>query len=265
MNGEHIKIADYIESLKVDDIKLLACSRSGERSTWVLDKHSHPYFEFIYFFNAKARIDVPKGKLDLVPYDLIVYPPGVMHHELPDLRYPQEIICIAAYIDSPNTINTAFQISDTNGTLGWLFEQSFWEFVEKQEGYEEIIITYIKASIFYIHRSFKSNKIENIDILNASVRFIHEHFNEPLSVKQLASISCVSKSYLSRLFIKKLGVSPMRYLNTVRVDIAKKLLIDSKLSIGDIAAKVGFSDPLYFSRVFSKSTGLPPAKFRKIK
>ena len=262
---EHTEIVDYIKSLNVDEIKFLDCSRNGKESTWVLKKHSHPYFEFIYFFNAKAQIDVPEGKLELVPYDLVVYPPGVMHHELPDMRYPQEIICIAAYIDSLDTMNTSFQISDTKGTFGWLFEQSFEEFKEKQEGYEEIIINYIKAILFHIHRSFKNNKTATIDILNSSVRFIHEHFYESVSVEQLSSISCVSKSYLSRLFLKRLGMSPMRYLNSVRVDIAKKLLIDSKLSISDIAVKVGFSDPLYFSRVFNKLTGVAPTEFRKLK
>lgn len=265
MSIEQIKRVEYIQNLNIDSIELIECSRSGKESTWILDKHSHPYFEFIYFFNAKAKIVVPEGNLDLVPYDLVVYPPGVSHHEIPDLQYPQEIICIAAHIGSLDTIHTSFHISDRNGTLGWLFEQSYEEFKNKEEGYVEIVVSYIKTILLHIQRNFKTNKIETTDILNSSVRFIYEHFQEPISVEKLASIACVSKSYLSRLFLKRLGMSPMRYLNRVRVEMSKKLLIDSKLSIGEIAVKVGYNDPLYFSRVFNKLIGLSPIEFRKLK
>lgn len=258
-----MNIADYIKKINIDNIKLIGCSRSGKESRWVEDKHSHPYFEFIYFFNAKAQIEVPEGKVDLVPYDLIVYPPFVTHHEFPDLKYPQEIICIAAEIESQDTMNTSFKISDINGVIRWLFEQSFEEFNKKQEAHEEIIINYIKAILLHSYRYFKSDIAQNIDILHASINFIQEHLHEPISIEQLTSISCVSKSYLSRIFLKRVGMSPMRYLNSVRVEEAKKMLIDSKLTIGEVALKVGYRDPLYFSRVFNRLTGCSPIAFRK--
>lgn len=263
MKEENKKIINYLNTLKLNQIKLLACSQSSKKSVWVEKKHSHPYFEFIYFLNAKAQIDIPMGRLDLVPYDVVIYPPGVTHHEHPDLTYPQEIICIAAYIDTPETLPTAFQFSDVGGTLGWLFEQSYLEYLKKEEGYETMITTYIKAIVLHAIRSLQSNKVETLDILNTCVRFIHEHFHESLSMTQLSAISNVSESYISRLFQKSLGMSPMRYLNSIRIDISKKLLLDCSLSINEIATKVGFSDPLYFSRVFRKFTGISPSQFRK--
>jgi len=262
MNTENLKISQYIESLDLNSIKFHGFNRTKSSCVWFPNKHSHNYFEFIYFFNAKAEIDVPETKLNLVPYDLVVYPPGVMHQEFPDLKHPQEIICIAAYIDSPYTLNTAFQISDKSGVIGWLFEQSFNEFKEKKEGYEDIIEIYLKTILLHINRYFKFNKSEVIDILNASIIFIHEHFNEDISVKQLANISCVSKSYISRIFVKKLGVSPIKYLNSIRIDAAKRLLLDSELSVNEISLRVGFNDSLYFSRVFKKLTGVSPTAFR---
>lgn len=262
MNEDNIKIINFLKTLKLNQIKFLACSQTGKKSVWVENKHSHQYFEFIYFRNAKAQIDVPMGRLDLVPYDVVIYPPGITHHEHPDLAYPQEIICIAAYIDTTDTLPTAFQFSDIGGTLGWLFEQSYKEYFKKEEGYESMIATYIKAIVLHAIKSLQSNKIETLDILNTCIRFIHEHFHESLSMAQLSAISCVSESYISRLFQKSLGMSPMRYLNSVRIDISKKLLLDCSLSINEIATKVGFNDPLYFSRVFRKFTGNSPTKYR---
>lgn len=253
---------NHIKPTNENRIKLLACSRSKKETKWAPDNHSHPYFEFIYFFNAKAQIDLPDGQFNLVPFDVVVYPPGIMHHEFPDLQYSQEILCIAAYIEGLNQWNSSFHISDTNGILGWLFEQCYKEYKEKQENYEEVIINYIQAIITHINRNLNASKKQTIDIINSCIRFIHEHYQESISMEQLASISCVSKSYLSRLFLKKTGMSPLRYLNYIRIDVSKKLLMDSKLSIRDIAAKVGFNDPLYFSRVFKKISGVAPIEYR---
>jgi two-component system response regulator YesN len=73
----------------------------------------------------------------------------------------------------------------------------------------------------------------------------------------------VSPSYLFRLFKKKMGVSPMRYRNIVRVDKAKLLLADQALSVDAVADRVGFEDPKYFARVFRDLAGMSPSAFRK--
>ncbi len=72
----------------------------------------------------------------------------------------------------------------------------------------------------------------------------------------------VSPSYLFRLFKKKMGVTPMRYRNLVRIDKAKLLLLDRTLTIEEVAERVGFEDAKYFARVFKKETGASPSAFR---
>ena len=60
-----------------------------------------------------------------------------------------------------------------------------------------------------------------------------------------------------------MGVAPMRYLTELRVEKAKDLIATNTMYLSDIAPMVGFSDPLYFSRVFKKTTGIPPTEFQQ--
>jgi transcriptional regulator GlxA family with amidase domain len=82
-------------------------------------------------------------------------------------------------------------------------------------------------------------------------------------VGDLAEICGYSTDHFSRLFRGLYGVTPSRYLQEVRVRHAAQLLLETALSIEQIAEQTGFSDRFHFSRVFGASTGLGPAGFRR--
>lgn len=104
-----------------------------------------------------------------------------------------------------------------------------------------------------------SKRFDNILI------YINENFSDPtLSVKKVADLFFYSEKYLSSLFVKNTGVKFTEYLNDLRVSHATTLS-DKKLSISEISAKCGFSDPLYFSKVFKKITGKSPSEYTKSK
>lgn len=71
-----------------------------------------------------------------------------------------------------------------------------------------------------------------------------------------------SYGHLCRLFHAKYGIPPLKYLNTLCVNRAKLLLRDTDLTVNDIAVRIGFRDPLYFSQLFRKLTGMPPTRYR---
>ncbi len=73
----------------------------------------------------------------------------------------------------------------------------------------------------------------------------------------------ITPEYLSRLFTKEIGKSFSDYLKEYRIDKAKKLLVNNKLKIYEIAEKVGYSDPKYFCKVFKESTGMSPKEYMK--
>ena len=71
----------------------------------------------------------------------------------------------------------------------------------------------------------------------------------------------VSAGYLSRLFSEHLGVPFNDHLNSVRLDVAQRLLQDGDRTVKEIAYAVGYQDPNYFSRIFKKYTGHSPTRY----
>ena len=69
-------------------------------------------------------------------------------------------------------------------------------------------------------------------------------------------------SYLSTLFKKKEGISPLDYLNTIRINQAKLFLAGSDFSISDIAMMVGFNSVSYFNHMYKAEVGLTPGEYR---
>lgn len=99
--------------------------------------------------------------------------------------------------------------------------------------------------------------------ITPAIRYIRDHFTEDLNVAHLAELCFISESHLFRLFRQELGQSPIDYRNSLRIDLAKQLLVGEINSIAEIAASLGFENFYYFSRIFKEKTGLSPSAYRK--
>lgn len=87
----------------------------------------------------------------------------------------------------------------------------------------------------------------------------------PVSVTSVAETLGISDRYLYNLFIRHEGISPKQFINNVKLSYAEQLLQNSKFSVAEIAASVGFYDSMAFSRFFTQKKGISPSKFRKLK
>jgi len=256
-------IFDYLNNLQIDTIEFIGSGRTKKRTEWIKESHSHDYMEIIYLLGGKANINVPGKVLSLSAFDMIVYPPGVQHQEFSDMHSPQEIISLALKVRSTKSSSTSFKLVDYDGVFRWLFEQIHREFCSKKGYYAEIMENHFKAMHLHMLRYFERSKIEEQDILSLSLQYIHDNYSNHTDMKKLASICHISESYLSRLFVKKIGMSPIRYLNLFRIKIAKKILSTEVKSIREVALQVGFEDSLYFSRAFKKNVKVTPSAYRK--
>lgn len=95
------------------------------------------------------------------------------------------------------------------------------------------------------------------------VQFVQKNFNKDISLQQAAERVNMSTNYLSSLFKKELGLGFVEYVNQVRIEKAKELLLNTYQKTYEIAENVGFTDESYFSRTFKKLTGVRPNEFRK--
>ena len=98
-------------------------------------------------------------------------------------------------------------------------------------------------------------------ILNSLI-FLEEHYPEPVTVKEMAAASNLSESYFRGVFKEVMGLSPLDYLNRIRISKALEYLQNDQMAITDAAIRVGIPDSNYFTRLFKRITGQTPRTFR---
>lgn len=95
------------------------------------------------------------------------------------------------------------------------------------------------------------------------LHYIMEHLDEPIRVEELARFTLISKDHFIRLFKKEMGVTPVEYLITKRIERAQILLILENKPVKEIAYTLGFGNLSYFNRLFKRITGVTPGAYRK--
>ncbi|MFK4300215.1 MULTISPECIES: ABC transporter substrate-binding protein [unclassified Paenibacillus] len=97
--------------------------------------------------------------------------------------------------------------------------------------------------------------------VEATITYMEKHYEKPITVKQLAEQANVSIWQYSQMFRKRTGKKPLHYLTELRLNHAKRLLLECKRPLREIARQVGFSDEYYFNRRFRQMTGIPPRQY----
>lgn len=134
---------------------------------------------------------------------------------------------------------------------------------QKENIYEVLGILYhlFHKSASATKKGYTSSREKQL--LDPVMAYLKEHLTDPeLSVDVLPRLAGVSEAYLRRIFKKQYGISPASYVIRERVRLAKDFLLRiDGIRIGEVAEKVGYHDPLYFSRLFKKQTGLSPTEY----
>ena len=99
--------------------------------------------------------------------------------------------------------------------------------------------------------------------LKNSLKYIHSFYTSKIDIPSLAKIENLSNSRYVANFKKQTGKSPNEYIIDLRLQLAKSLLENTKMSIKQISEKVGYSDQYFFSRLFKNHIGISPQKYRK--
>ena len=104
---------------------------------------------------------------------------------------------------------------------------------------------------------------KNQERILTMLAFIQENFREKLTLEQIAGSAAVSTRECLRCFRESIRQSPMEYLISYRISVARKLLEDESLSVTDVALSCGFNSPAYFAKLFHRACGKPPRDYRR--
>ncbi len=130
-------------------------------------------------------------------------------------------------------------------------------------GKEENLLFLISALIQNYGQPFESCVLECRQEIEKACEFIRQHLNERIDLDQICRYAGLSKSTLLRAFAKSKGVTPYRYLETMRINEAKALLGKGMQPI-EVAMQTGFSDQSHLTNYFNRFIGLAPGVYRDI-
>lgn len=119
-----------------------------------------------------------------------------------------------------------------------------------------------KAFIHLIDLQNNKGDLQPNQIVTNAIRIVKHHFQEDITLDNVADELNVSLFYLSKLFRKHTGTTFTEYLTQLRVDRAKELLAAGEMSVKEVAYATGFNSQGYFSKIFKKHTGVAPSEFK---
>lgn len=145
-------------------------------------------------------------------------------------------------------------------------QQSAADYLLKPVNPEELkrLLQRLEATLLAREQQMIPRRESDAAALAERVRlYLQENYNQPVDFSSLADSLAVSAPYLSKLFHEQEGKSPSRYLTDLRMRKAQKLLMDTQLTVREIAVRVGYPDPFHFSRNFKNAMGISPVQFRE--
>ncbi|MBR6719823.1 MAG: AraC family transcriptional regulator [Clostridia bacterium] len=254
-------------------------------------KHYHEYVELLYGLSECDIRVWAEGKLHMVKTgDLCIINSGTAHavrSEVakstylvikfePGILYAAEqsvfeVKYLFPFVENNENFRRVFTESELSGTeIPHLMDDIIREWTAKDYGYEIAVRSSVIRAALYLMRKWHSEKAdlavyENSDGVKYIKRAMEYARGSYLTANtnEAADICGLSYGYFSRLFKRIAGKSFTEYVNSIKINEAKKMLATENKSVTDVAMTLGFSSVSYFARQFKKETGIAPHKFKK--
>ena len=148
----------------------------------------------------------------------------------------------------------------------WIYNQMIRELQIQRVNHEDMISLYMHHIFITINRYIKEGRETKNDTINDIERAAHyfkDNYNKPISVEQYAAEHLMSVNWFIHSFKSVMKMSPMQYIISLRIAMAKGYLENSTKNISEISNEIGYENALYFSRLFRKYVGMTPTQYRK--
>jgi AraC-like DNA-binding protein/ligand-binding sensor protein len=151
------------------------------------------------------------------------------------------------------------------GNVGETFSEinnRYLEQIQEAQGTEELVDMLHRIVDAMTEQISPFKGVRHALPLRRAECYIRENYTRKVRLKEVADVSGLSAPYFSTVFKEEMGENLSDYLNRLRVDRAAKLLLDTDLSLSEIAGSCGFEDQSWFSKIFKSYTGSSPGKYR---
>ena len=232
----------------------------GHVNNWQhIQSHSHTVWEMVYYTEGRPLLTLDGVGYNLSPGTFVCQPPFVSHGEDGFDTFGNYWFSVFDFDVLPNQL---IIVSDTvdSAVLG-LIRQMHFVFLHKPPNYSLLCDALLNTISQYVLSQLGTNTPSNPFVQKFVLELMYHASDCQYKISDGLKKVPFSYDYFRLLFKKEMGCTPIEYLNHTRISNAKNLLSsrNSGLSVASIAALCGFSDPLYFSRLFKKETGVSPS------
>lgn len=262
-----------MKEIKVD--KICATFHHGERvmltDFWQDTGVICPDTKLFYLIDGEIVIETEKEKVVAESGDMVLIPAGTKHDfHLSKKNYAKKYWIHADITVNGNNLFDYFILPykihvGKNDFVEGLF-QSVLKFAEGNSLSDKLNCSANLCSIiaFYAdHCNYTDSRVRE-DEIDRAIKFIKSRYSEKITLEDLCATANLSKGYFLRKFKERTGLSPMHYLNILKMDKAKTLLEQSDKPINEIMEQLGYFDSAHFSKLFKSYCGYSPKQFRAL-
>lgn len=234
----------------------------------------HENVEIIHVIDGQGAAWIDNERIPLCAGDIAVIDPNSLHTFTAsdgtlfyDCLIVDRAFCIANHFDT-NTIRFQKAIRDVE--LSRLLGELVSEYTAPLDGAYRVqtvraLVLSIMARLcrLYSHPAGETDDASYLlSCIKQAIGFVRSNFARNVSLDEISRFVGLSKFYFSREFRRITGYTFVSYLNLVRCEQAKVLLLENRLTVGEVGRACGFDNPSYFSHTFRNYTGILPATYR---
>jgi AraC-like DNA-binding protein/mannose-6-phosphate isomerase-like protein (cupin superfamily) len=247
--------------------------------------HMHDIYHIVLYLDGEGQIFWKDQMVNIRKGALFLCSPGINHHFYPNKKRPFKYIELTFSMKAKDNqllkvpfssvfsnysginltaINFPLQL---NARQMWQVEQCFSEIFKNLNSSKQLHWFLVYTAIaklfgFLIEEIYVGEDLGEKSSIDIAKNYIDQNFHKNRSIEYISKKGGMSKGHFQRQFKKKFGLSPIAYQNQVRVDVAKRLLVETSLNISEISERIGLENPHYFSRLFKNTCGMSPKKYR---
>ena len=228
-------------------------------------------FYLMYMLSGVLAMEVGDSSFTLSSGEAVIIPPRTAYRYA-NINSPCPINylwvhftgakCKELIISCGISPSTALKIGISNDIID-RFDELFGEFINRKKCFDFSTSTLVNRIILAIGEANTEESCKSPGRLYRSVEYIHTHLKEAITVESLAAMEYLSVSRYRQLFTAIMGKSPSEYVAAQRIHRACELLAQGDIPLGRVAEMCGYSDRLYFQRVFKKLVGQTPGEYKR--
>lgn len=260
-------------------------------TSWSMKPNKHDHFEMVYVKKGEGVFEVAGQPVPIGSNDILIIKPNQVHKLTVKSEYGCDFIVLSfkfagkfnhefSEVSLEDFLNfvkgknsgayITLKVSQKNDIIV-LLNRILHEKENKEIGGEflnhllilELFVLLSRALKMEWENSIKGKSLKLKELIRIAAEYINNNYERDISVSDVAKFVFLSAGYFTRVFKEEKGINPSNYINKVRVDRGKDLLVNTSLKVSEIAYNVGFSSQQRFNAVFKKYMETTPLKYRK--